>query len=274
MFRKLPGDEARNLVSTTPDTAVVFRPAVVRTPALVTIVIWLSRLVAGLVRLVRQHPIAVTILAVPGVIWTLYGWPLALVFVGLAILAGLSWASLNRASFLRVIGWRLLAFWRPIWIYRRHWQPVMIVSGLGRHLCGRDYLPHLLRVHCDGWADRVTVKMLNGQAVKDWTDRAEHLAHGFGPTAASWKHSPDETRSIRRTPGDLSGSFGVPGCGIVPRDTGNGRVHLGKRGQEHSAYVPRPLASGCFRRLSAACHVNRDQTRNRRWQGIFTDQAE
>ncbi|MFF3671358.1 FtsK/SpoIIIE domain-containing protein [Microtetraspora malaysiensis] len=183
MFRKLPGDEARNLVSTTPDTAVVFRPAVVRTPALVTIVIWLSRLVAGLVRLVWRHPIAVTSPAVPGVIWTLYGWPLALVLVGLVLLAGLSWASLNRASFLRIIGWRLLAFWRRVWIYRRHWQPVMIVSGLGRHLRGRDYLPRLVRVECDGWADRVTVRMLNGQAVKDWTDRAEHLAHGFGSRA-------------------------------------------------------------------------------------------
>ena len=42
MFKKLPGDEARTLVSTTPDTAVVFRPAVVKTPAIVTIVIWLS----------------------------------------------------------------------------------------------------------------------------------------------------------------------------------------------------------------------------------------
>ncbi|WP_433498917.1 hypothetical protein ACQP1K_00715 [Sphaerimonospora sp. CA-214678] len=56
MFKKPPGDEARNLVSTTPDTAVVFRPAVVRPPAIVTIVIWLFRLVAGLVRLVVRTP--------------------------------------------------------------------------------------------------------------------------------------------------------------------------------------------------------------------------
>ncbi|WP_084463642.1 FtsK/SpoIIIE domain-containing protein [Microtetraspora fusca] len=179
MFRKLPGDEARNLVSTTPDTAVVFRPAVVRTPAFVTIVIWLSRLVAGLIRIVWRHPIAVAGPAVPGVIWTLYGWRLALLLVGLVLLAGLSWASLHRASFARLVAWRLLAFWRRIWIYRRHWQPVMIVSGLGRHLRGRDYLPRLVRVDCDGWADHVTVKMLNGQAVKDWADRTDQLAHGF-----------------------------------------------------------------------------------------------
>ncbi|MFF4773326.1 FtsK/SpoIIIE domain-containing protein [Microtetraspora fusca] len=183
MLRKLPGDEARNLVSTTPDTAVVFRPAVVRTPAFVTIVIWLSRLVAGLVRLVWRHPIASAVTLAPIAVTIAYGWRLALVLVGLVALAGLSWALLGRASFLRLVGWRLLAWWRLVWVYRRHWQPVMIVSGLGRHLRGRDYLPHLLKVHCDGWADRVTVKMLNGQAVKDWTDRTEHIAHGFGSRA-------------------------------------------------------------------------------------------
>ncbi|MDA0632413.1 FtsK/SpoIIIE domain-containing protein [Nonomuraea sp. MCN248] len=180
MFRKLPGDEARNLVSTTPDTAVVFRPAVVRTPAIVTIVIWLSRLVAGLVRLVVRHPVAVAVPVAFGVIWTLYGWRLALVMAGFLPSAGLSWALLDRASFLRLVGWRLLAFARWFWIYRRHWQPVMVVSGLGRHIRGRDYLPRLIRVECDGWADRVSVKMLNGQAVTDWADRIEHLAHGFG----------------------------------------------------------------------------------------------
>ncbi|MEU6411017.1 FtsK/SpoIIIE domain-containing protein [Microbispora sp. NPDC046933] len=180
MFKKLPGDEARNLVSTTPDTAVVFRPAVMQTPAIVTLVIWLSRLLAGLVRLVVRHPVAVAVPVGLGVIWTLYGWRLALVMAGFLPSAGLSWLLLDRASFLRLVGWPLLAWWRLVAVYRRHWQPVMVVSGLGRHIRGRDYLPRLVRVECDGWADRVSVKMLNGQAVIDWADRIEHLAHGFG----------------------------------------------------------------------------------------------
>ncbi|MEU7889285.1 FtsK/SpoIIIE domain-containing protein [Microbispora bryophytorum] len=180
MFKKLPGDEARNLVSTTPDTAVVFRPAVMQTPAIVTIVIWLSRLLAGLVRLVVRHPVAMAVPVGLGVIWTLYGWRLALVMAGFLPSAGLSWLLLDRASFLRLVGWPLLAFARWFWVYRRHWQPVMVVSGLGRQIRGRDYLPRLVRVECDGWADRVSVKMLNGQAVTDWADRIEHLAHGFG----------------------------------------------------------------------------------------------
>jgi S-DNA-T family DNA segregation ATPase FtsK/SpoIIIE len=180
MFKKLPGDEARSLVSTSPDTAVVFRPAVMHTPAVVTIVIWLSRLVAGLVGLVVRHPVAVAMPVCFGVICTVYGWRLALVLAGFLPSAAVCWLLADRESFLRLVGWPLLAWWRLLVVYRRHWQPVMVVSGLGRHIRGRDYLPRLVRVECDGWADRVTVKMLNGQAVKDWSDRIEHLAHGFG----------------------------------------------------------------------------------------------
>ncbi|MEU7878286.1 FtsK/SpoIIIE domain-containing protein [Microbispora bryophytorum] len=180
MLKRLPGGEVRNLVSTTPDTAVVFKPAVVQTPAILTVLVFLGRLVAGLVRTLLAHPIAVAVLAVPGVIWVRYGWPTAVAAVTVLVSLLFGWVLADRASFARWVGWRVLAFWRRFWAYRRHWQPVMVISGLGRHLQGRDYLPRLLRVECDTWADRVTVRMLSGQAVKDWADRTDHLAHGFG----------------------------------------------------------------------------------------------
>ncbi|MBB2909352.1 S-DNA-T family DNA segregation ATPase FtsK/SpoIIIE [Streptosporangium becharense] len=183
MFKKLPGDEARTLVTTTPDTAVVFRPAVVRTPAIFTVTIFLWRLLAGIVRLIWRHPVAVAVLAVPAVLSILYGWRIALVAVAVPVSLLAPWPFFDRASFDRWMGWRLLAWWRLVWIYRRHWQSVMIVSGLGRHLQGRDYLPHIIRVTCTSWADLVTVKMISGQSVKDWADRIEHLAHGFGTTS-------------------------------------------------------------------------------------------
>ncbi|GGO28866.1 hypothetical protein GCM10010116_57890 [Microbispora rosea subsp. aerata] len=114
MFKKLPGDEARNLVSTTPDTAVVFRPAVMQTPAIVTIVIWLSRLFAGMARLVVRHPVAVAVPVSLGVIWTLYGWRLALVMAAFLPSAGLSWLLLDRTSFLRLVGCEpIRLLWRP-----------------------------------------------------------------------------------------------------------------------------------------------------------------
>jgi len=180
MFKRLPGDEARNLVSTTPDTAVVFRPAVVTTPAFLTIVILAWRLLTGLVRTIWRHPIATAIPAVLGATWYIYGWPMAASLLGTVALAVASWAFLDRPSFARLVGYRLLAWWRLVWVYRRHWQPVMVVSGLGRHLRGRDYVPRLGKVTCTSWADLVTVRMLKGQAVKDWADRTDHLAQGFG----------------------------------------------------------------------------------------------
>ncbi|MGW0589886.1 FtsK/SpoIIIE domain-containing protein [Streptosporangium sp. NPDC002607] len=183
MFKKLPGDEAQNLVSTTPDTAVVFRPAVLRTPAIITILIFTWRLLAGIVQLIWRHPVALALLAVPSVLGVLYSWRLALVVVAVPVSLLAPWPFFDRPSFNRWMGWRLLAWWRLVWVYRRHWQPVMIISGLGRNLRGRDYLPHLVKVTCTSWADLVTVKMLTGQAVKDWSDRIEHLAHGFGATS-------------------------------------------------------------------------------------------
>ncbi|MFI7538729.1 FtsK/SpoIIIE domain-containing protein [Streptosporangium sp. NPDC049376] len=180
MFKKLPGDEAQRLVSTTPDTAVVFRPAVVRTPVMATLIVHTWRVLAALVRLLWNHPIASAVAALPGVIWTVYGWPYALGAVALMLVVPSLWALIHRASFLHWIGWRLLAFGRLVWVYRRHWHAVMAISGLARHVGGRDYLPSLLSVACTSWADLVTVKILTGQAVTDWADRTEQLAHGFG----------------------------------------------------------------------------------------------
>ncbi|MEV6040290.1 FtsK/SpoIIIE domain-containing protein [Nonomuraea sp. NPDC052116] len=183
MFRRLPGDEARNLVTTTPDTAVVFRPAVVTTPAILTLIILAGRIVVGLVRATWRHPIAMLAAATPGVLTLLYGWRAALLLSTPTPVGLLAWALTNRDSFARLVGWRLLAWWRLIWVYRRHWQPVMIVSGLGRHIRGRDYLPRLGKITCTPWADLVSVRMLKGQAVKDWADRIDHLAQGFGATS-------------------------------------------------------------------------------------------
>ncbi|MDF5756180.1 FtsK/SpoIIIE domain-containing protein [Spongiactinospora sp. TRM90649] len=158
----------------------MFRPAVVRTPAVLTIVITMWRLLAACVRLVIAHPIAVGATTALGGLTVAFGWQVAAVALASIATCLTGWALIDPAVFARWIGMPLLAFWRRVWVYRRHWQPAMMISGLGRHLRGRDYLPHLLRVACTSWCDQVTVKMLTGQAVKDWADRAEHLAHAFG----------------------------------------------------------------------------------------------
>ncbi|QFY05907.1 cell division protein FtsK [Nonomuraea phyllanthi] len=180
MFKRMPGDEPHRIVSTTPDTAVVFKPAVVQTPAIITLVIFIARFITGLFRLTWRHPIALAAIAVPAGLCLVYGWRAALLLVVSALIALGAWAVLDRPTFVRWIGWRLLAFARWFWIYRRHWQPVMTVAGLARHIRGREYVPRLVKVTSDSWADRLTVRMLDGQAVKDWSDRIENLSHGFG----------------------------------------------------------------------------------------------
>ncbi|WP_062430388.1 FtsK/SpoIIIE domain-containing protein [Herbidospora daliensis] len=191
MFRRLPGDEARNLVTTTPDTKIVFRPVVVNTPAVLTIGLWFVRLIAGSFRLTWRHPIAVAIVGALVALAVLVDWRGSLFLIGVAVPILASWAMIHRPSFSSRVTWPLLAFWRRFWIYRRHWQPVMIVSGLGRHLHGRDYLPRLRKVSCTPWADLVIVRMLKGQSLEDWTKRADHLAQGFGaPVARVTLHTP------------------------------------------------------------------------------------
>ncbi|MEU8251264.1 FtsK/SpoIIIE domain-containing protein [Nonomuraea sp. NPDC048916] len=180
MFKKMPGDEPHRIVSTTPDTAVVFKPTVIETPTILTFIVHGWRFLAELVRTTYRHPVAVAFPVALGVIWTLYGWPLSAGTLGFVVLALTAWSFNDRDSFARLAGFRLLAWWRLLSTYRRHWQSVMDVSGLAKRIHGRDYLPRLVKVTCDGWADRVTVKMLKGQAVKDWTDKTDNLAQGFG----------------------------------------------------------------------------------------------
>ncbi|GAA1267546.1 FtsK/SpoIIIE domain-containing protein [Sphaerisporangium rubeum] len=178
MLRKLPGDHTRDLVSTVP-TQVVFRPVVVPTPAIVTILVALFRALAGVVRTVWRHPVACLAAAVPAGLCLLYGWRTGLL-TPVAVLSGLTgWRFTHPASFSRWVGLRLRAWWVLVWVYRRHWQPVMVVSGLAKHIGGREYLPRLLKVTCTPTADMVAVKMLAGQSADAWQERADNLAHGF-----------------------------------------------------------------------------------------------
>jgi S-DNA-T family DNA segregation ATPase FtsK/SpoIIIE len=65
-------------------------------------------------------------------------------------------------------------------VYRRNWQPVMVMSGLAFYRNAREYLPTIVRVEVTKTTDRVLVKMLSGQPPSIWHDHVENLAHGFG----------------------------------------------------------------------------------------------
>jgi S-DNA-T family DNA segregation ATPase FtsK/SpoIIIE len=65
-------------------------------------------------------------------------------------------------------------------VYRRNWQPVMVMSGLAFYRNAREHLPTIVRVEVTKTTDRVLVKMLSGQPPSIWHDHVENLAHGFG----------------------------------------------------------------------------------------------
>ncbi|MEV4159138.1 FtsK/SpoIIIE domain-containing protein [Nonomuraea dietziae] len=180
MLRRTHGEVAGDLVTTTPGAPLMFRPTVVQTPAFITITILVWRFACGLVRLVYRHPIAILATLSPVYLVIRYGWQAAAWPVGSLLIAFTAWGLTDRATFARWIGWRLLAFWRLIWIYRPHWSFAMSGAGLTKTAKSVEYRPRLVRVKCGPVADTVTVKMLKGQSFADWTARADNLAHAFG----------------------------------------------------------------------------------------------
>ncbi|MDH2429775.1 FtsK/SpoIIIE domain-containing protein [Sphaerisporangium sp. TRM90804] len=178
MLRKLPGDYTRDIVSTVPDS-IVFRPVVVTTPAIITLGVMLFRAVVGLAGMLWRHPVACLAVATAAALWWLHDWHTALILVVSVVTALAGWRLAHPASFTPWVGLGLFAWWRWMSNYRRHWQPVMVVSGLAKHVGGREYLPRLLKVTCTPTADVVHLKMLSGQSADQWQERADNLAHGF-----------------------------------------------------------------------------------------------
>jgi S-DNA-T family DNA segregation ATPase FtsK/SpoIIIE len=182
-FRKLrPGDNVAVEAQRDPFAAPKWAPPVWHMPeGLVLLVNAVRVLVRTLVFLVRNI-VPVSVLSGLGWLGVRFGWLvpvllLALVLVGLGV-----WAGVDRPSFVRYVARSARARWRLVWVYRRHWQPVLVTAGLTKVHKGREYLPSLVRVRSGPTSDRVLVKMLKGQAPDAWERVAVNLAHGFGAT--------------------------------------------------------------------------------------------
>lgn len=171
------------VVTTTPDTTIVFRPTVVKTPAIVTLAIWGYRLVAGVVRMVIRHPIAVTVTGGAAALWTRYDWAEAAFVSGVVVAQVGLWWVLAPGAWARWVGWPLVAWARLTVIYKPRWRSTLAIAGLTATIKGRSYTPRLLRVRSSEWADVLTVRMLRGQAPASWADRTPNLLHGLGGLA-------------------------------------------------------------------------------------------
>ncbi len=142
---------------------------------LVCLVIWLC---AKLTRLLWYYPVCVAVLIMA--VWIYRGmgqWWLLGVF--LAVGNGLVvwwWRSPN--SFTVRMRW-LRTEPRRLCIYAMEWRTVMRLANLTGDAKGKEYRPKLKRIRCEGWRDKVRVRMIPGQAPEQWEARASGLAHSF-----------------------------------------------------------------------------------------------
>lgn len=128
---------------------------------------------------VLRHPR--TVAAVALLMWLCATFGGELVELGALVLAaGLAvWRLTHPASFAVHVGWRLAAWWRRWWVYRRDWQPVMAMHGLVHVREGLELVP-AVRVRCGRDGDELAVGMLPGQVPADWERAAEGLTHAWG----------------------------------------------------------------------------------------------
>ena len=104
----------------------------------------------------------------------------ATLLVSLTFLVGLvSWRVASPEGFTRLVRWRVRGWWRTFRVYRYYWQPAMVTANLEVRTDTKEYLPKRLKVRSTASVDRVTVRMLPGQVLDDWTAMAPRLAQTF-----------------------------------------------------------------------------------------------
>ncbi len=163
----------------TPAQGVRWTTPIVETPDIVVLGSWIYRLVRLLVLLPFRFPVMVASTTSVVACWWYLGWVGLVALAGGLSVASLIWWRAWPHSYRYCVSWRLLAWWRHLTVYRRHWQPVLVISGLAESYQERRYLPRIRRVTCNDRADYVRVSPVAGTAPSDFEHRVVELAHGF-----------------------------------------------------------------------------------------------
>lgn len=103
----------------------------------------------------------------------------ALALVEYLIVVLVVWRLVHKRSFQRLVGRRLRAGFRRLWVYERRWRRTMVHSGLGKRYRLRESVPTIRRVHSTPWGDRVLIRLVPGQCTEDIERVAPEMAHAF-----------------------------------------------------------------------------------------------
>jgi DNA segregation ATPase FtsK/SpoIIIE, S-DNA-T family len=153
-------------------------------PLWAAIAFWLLRRVVRLCAVIlRGWRLTLPTLAVLVLRGSYGGRTVLLLVLAVAAAVGV-WARLHRASFLRLVGWPVLARARRIG-YRWRWRQAVATAGLTAWSTDRLMLyPELVAVRTTGAVDVLTVRTITGQILDDYTAITDRLAEALGAHAA------------------------------------------------------------------------------------------
>jgi len=112
------------------------------------------------------------------------------------------WRLVHKRSFQRLVGRRLRASWRRLWVYERRWRSTMVLSGLGKRYRFRESVPRIRKVKSTAWCDRVLIRLVVGQCTEDVERVAPELAHSFGARACRVREDRPGRLWLELTTGD------------------------------------------------------------------------
>lgn len=116
--------------------------------------------------------------------WLLVDWPAGVGMAGGTVAGMVLWRRRSPQTFERWITGRARSRFLAWYRYRRRWATLLTACGLATRDGDRVSVPRLVSVQIGTTTDLVRTRMLPGHCPDSWTNRTDHLTHGFGAQQA------------------------------------------------------------------------------------------
>jgi DNA segregation ATPase FtsK/SpoIIIE, S-DNA-T family len=108
-----------------------------------------------------------------------FGSIFGVVVAAISVVGLIVWSQVSPDSFDEWVTAPMRSRWRTWWVYRHPWTAVCTLHGLTAVLGERTLVPTLRSVTIGNTCDVVAVRILIGQSVADWQNKAPALAEAF-----------------------------------------------------------------------------------------------